>query len=222
MGIDLIRYYPRDKRHKFSNNVKDYNDSCYLCQLKKAEGFKNLEQGLNLRVVPTLTGTYSKHRMPPGSWDTQTSNMGTGKWHKEKKLDGGVDIRWGINQSSYLNATINPDFSQVEADVAQLNVNSTYSLYYPEKREFFLEGADYFNTPANLVHSRNILSPDFGIKLTGKHDVHSYGLFFTNDTTTNLVIPGREGNSVASLNDTKSLNTAFRYRSDLNREINFG
>jgi hypothetical protein len=221
-GIDLVRYYPRDKRHKFSNNIKDYNVSCYLCQLKKAEGFKNLEQGLNLRVVPTLTGTYTEHRMPPGTWDTQTSKMGTGKWQNDKKLDGGVDIRWGINQSSYLNATINPDFSQVEADVAQLNVNSTYSLYYPEKREFFLEGSDYFNTPANLVHSRNILSPDVGIKLTGKHDVHSYGLFFTNDTATNLIIPGREGNTVVSLNDTKSLNTAFRYRSDLNKDINFG
>ncbi len=227
-GIDLVRYYPRDKSHKFSNNNKDYNVSCYLCQLKKAEGFKKLEQGLNLRIVPTLTGTYSKHRMPLGMWDATTSKMGTGEWNDRLKLEGGADIRWGINQDSYLNATINPDFSQVEADVAQLSVNSTYSLYYPEKREFFLEGNDYFNTPANLVHSRNILSPDYGFKLTGKHDVHSYGLFFTNDVTTNLIIPGQQGNLIASLKDREnlkdieSLNTAFRYRSDLNRDINFG
>jgi hypothetical protein len=151
-----------------------------------------------------------------------SSKVGTGKWDNSFKLEGGGDIRWGINQDTYLNATINPDFSQVEADVAQLNVNNTYSLYYPEKREFFLEGSDYFNTPASLVHSRNIVSPDFGFKLTGKHDVHSYGLFFTNDVTTNLIIPGREGNTVATLNNTESLNTAVRYRSDLNRDINFG
>jgi hypothetical protein len=211
-GIDLVRYYPRDKRHKFSNNVKDYNRSCYLCQLKKAEGFKNLEQGLNLRIVPAVTGTYTKDRPAAGD----------GKWRDDKELDGGIDIRWGINQNSFLNATINPDFSQVEADVAQLNVNNTYLLYFPERREFFLEGADYFNTPTNLVNSRNISSPDFGIKLTGKHDVHSYGLFFTNDETTNLIIPGNQGSYLVTLNNKKSLNTAFRYRTDLNRDINVG
>jgi hypothetical protein len=193
-GIDLVRYYPRDKRHKFSNNVKDYNRSCYLCQLKKAEGFKNLEQGLNLRIVPAVTGTYTKDRPAAGD----------GKWRDDKELDGGIDIRWGINQNSFLNATINPDFSQVEADVAQLNVNNTYLLYFPERREFFLEGADYFNTPTNLVNSRNISSPDFGIKLTGKHDVHSYGLFFTNDETTNLIIPGNQGSYLVTLNNKRA------------------
>jgi hypothetical protein len=209
-GIDLVRYYPRAKRHKFSNNIRNYNDSCYLCQLKKVEGFKNLEQGLNLRVVPTLTGTYSEDRMINGNWDDSF------------KLEGGADIRWGINQGSFLNATINPDFSQVEADVAQLNVNNTYSIYFPERREFFLEGADYFHKPANLVNSRNITSPDYGIKLTGKHDVHSYGLFFTNDVTTNIIIPGKQGNFLATLNNTESQNMAFRYRSDLNKDINLG
>ena len=110
-----------------------------------------------------------------------------------------MDIRWGINQNFYLNATINPDFSQVEADVAQLNVNNTFSLFYPERREFFLDGADYFNTHAKMVYTRNILSPDYGIKLTGKSEAHTYGLFFTNDKTTNFIIPGNQASFIASL-----------------------
>ena len=211
-GIDLVRYYPRNKRHRFSNNTKNYDLSCYLCQLKKAEGFHKLSQDLDLRIVPTLTATYSKDRPLPLA----------GKWQDDLNVDAGVDIRWGINQDSYLNATINPDFSQVEADAAQLNVNNTYSLYFPEKREFFLEGTDYFNTSMNIVYTRNIISPDYGIKLTGKRDVHTYGLFFTNDETTNINIPGKQGSFIASLENVESRNTVLRYRSAVSRNINLG
>ncbi len=211
-GIDLVRYYPRNKRHRFSNNTKNYDLTCYLCQLKKAEGFRQLEQGLDLRIVPTLTTTYSEDRLLPL----------TDEWRDDFNIDAGVDIRWGINQDSYLNATINPDFSQVEADVAKLDVNNTFSLFFPEKREFFLEGADYFNTNMNIVYSRNISFPDYGIKLTGKHDAHTYGLFFTNDETTNINIPGKQGSFIAALENVESRNSVVRYRGAINRDINLG
>ncbi|MBN2418337.1 MAG: carbohydrate binding family 9 domain-containing protein [Deltaproteobacteria bacterium] len=211
-GIDLVRYYPRNKRHRFSNNTKNYDLSCYLCQLKKAEGFERLSQELDLRIVPTLTLSYSESRPQPL----------TDRWRDDFKMDAGVDIRWGINQDSYLNATVNPDFSQVEADVAQLDVNNTFSLFFPEKREFFLEGADYFKTNMSIVYSRNISSPDYGIKLTGKRDVHTYGLFFTNDETTNINIPGKQGSFIASLGNVESRNTVARYRSAIDRNINMG
>ena len=211
-GIDLIRTYPRDKRHKLSNNTKNYDLSCYLCQLTKAQGFTQLKENRNLRIVPTVTASYSKDR----------STTRTDEWQSDTKLDAGMDIRWGINQDVVLNATFNPDFSQVEADVAELDINNTFSIYYPERREFFLDGADYFNTFSNLVHTRNISSPDYGIKLTGKRDVHTYGLFFANDTGTSFVIPGNQGSIIASLENTESLNSAFRYRLDVNRNINLG
>ena len=53
-GIDLVRIYPRDKRHRFSNNTKDYNIFCYLCQLNKTQGFTKLEQNANIRLVPAV------------------------------------------------------------------------------------------------------------------------------------------------------------------------
>ena len=210
-GIDLVRYYPRNKRHKFSNNTRDYNLSCYLCQLKKAQGFNQLEEKLNLQIVPALTASYSETRPVPGS-----------EWKGEFDPEVGVDIRWGINQDFFLNATIKPDFSQVEADAPQVDVNNTFSLFYPERREFFLDGADYFSTATNLVYTRNISFPDYGIKLTGKRDIHSFGFFFADDKTTNLIIPGRDGSIVASLPDIESLNTAYRYRLDINTDVNFG
>ena len=210
-GIDLVRYYPRSKRHRLSNITRDYDLSCYLCQLTKAQGFTQLEENVNLRLVPTITASYSENRLSPED-----------EWEDEFDPDASLDLRWGINQDFYLNATINPDFSQVEADVAQLDINTTFSLYYPERREFFLDGADYFDTRTNLVHTRNISSPDYGIKLTGKRDVHSFGLFFANDEATNFIIPGTQGSLIATLQDEKNKNTAFRYRLDINRNTNLG
>jgi hypothetical protein len=211
-GIDLLRFYPRDKRHRLSNNTSDYSISCYLCQLNKAQGFSNLEQNLNLQLVPAVTASFSANRPDPLK----------DKWQKAYSAEGGMDIRWGINQDLYLNATLNPDFSQVEADVAQIDINNTFSLFFPERREFFLDGADYFNTRANLVHTRNISAPDYGAKITGKHNVHTYGLFFANDTTTNFLIPGNQSSRIASLADQQSYNLALRYRLDISRNINLG
>jgi hypothetical protein len=211
-GIALFRSYPRNKRHTLSNYTRNYDLSCYLCQFKKAQGFGQLEQDMNIRFVPAVTASYSEDRPEPQ----------TDEWQTDSKLDAGLDIRWGINEDFYLNATINPDFSQVEADVAQLDVNTTFSLFFPERREFFLDGADYFNTHTNLVYTRNIASPDYGLKLTGKRGNHTHGLFFANDEMTNFIIPGNQGSVVASLEDTKSVNTAYRYRLDINRNTNLG
>ncbi|MFC1495397.1 DUF5916 domain-containing protein [Thermodesulfobacteriota bacterium] len=211
-GIDLIRRYPRDKRTRLSNNKRDDNLSCYLCQVKKAQGFAQLKQDVNLQLVPAVTASYSENRPSPEK----------DAWQEDFDPQAGIDIRWGINQDFYLNATINPDFSQVEADVAQLNINNTFSLFYPERRDFFLDGADYFNTHDNLVYTRNISSPDYGIKLTGKRDIHTYGLFFANDETTNFIIPDNQGSRIGSLANIKSYNTAYRYRLDINQKTNLG
>ncbi|TAJ93357.1 MAG: hydrolase [Gammaproteobacteria bacterium] len=211
-GIDLLRFYPRDKRHRLSNNTSDYSVSCYLCQLDKVEGFANLESKTNLQLVPTVTSTYAQDRDFPfaAGWDDNFT------------AEAGMDVRWGITQDIYLNATYNPDFSQVEADVAQVDINNTFSLYYPERREFFLDGADYFNTQTNLVHTRNIAAPDFGAKLTGKYADHTLGLFLANDANTSFLIPGSQRSSVASLGEEESYNAAVRYRYDINAKTNVG
>lgn len=82
----------------------------------------------------------------------------------------------GLTQDLILDATINPDFSQVESDAGQVDVNLRYALFYDEKRPFFLEGSDVFDFAGNtedamlysIVHTRNIADPVFGFKLAGK------------------------------------------------------
>lgn len=82
--------------------------------------------------------------------------------------DFGVNGRYGITQNLVLDATVNPDFSQVEADANRITVNERFALFFAEKRPFFLEGTEIFRSPRNLVHTRRIADPIGGAKLTGK------------------------------------------------------
>ena len=126
-GLNLLRYYPRDRETNLSVIPIDRNISCYLCQMPKADGFSDLEPGINVVAIPTLVAASSETRDPAdGEW------LGG-----DADPQGSFDLRWGITQDTYLNATINPDFSQVEADVAQLDINQTFSLFFPERRTFF-------------------------------------------------------------------------------------
>ena len=80
----------------------------------------------------------------------------------------GVNLRWGVTQNLSLTGTVNPDFSQVEADVGQVTVNERFAVFFPEKRPFFLEGLEQFDTPNALIYTRRISAPVGGAKLTGK------------------------------------------------------
>src|SRR5881397_1775406 len=80
----------------------------------------------------------------------------------------GANLRWGVTQNLSLTGTVNPDFSQVEADVGQVTVNERFAVFFPEKRPFFLEGLEQFDTPNALIYTRRISAPVGGAKLTGK------------------------------------------------------
>ena len=196
-GIDLLRFHPRDQRRRYSNNVLDRSVNCYLCQLSKIQGFEGAEPGRDLEIVPTLTSTKTDATDDPGVVPLQSGDTDT---------EAGINIRWGITPDMTANLAINPDFSQVEADVAQLEVNNQFALFFPEKRPFFLEGADYFNTPIDAVFTRTVADPDVGAKLTGKQGVHTYGVFAAQDAITNLLLPGAFGSDSDSLDED---NTAF-------------
>lgn len=205
-GIDAYRHYPRDRITEIHSQEINRDISCYLCQISKLEGFDNLEKSRNLEIIPTFTASSIENRDLAISRDWKRENFDP---------EGSLDLRWGISQDIYFNATINPDFSQVEADSTQLDINNTFSLFFPERRTFFLDGADYFDTYENLVHTRNIASPEYGLKLTGKTGNHTYGIVAANDETTNFIIPRSLSSRVASIGDMKSKVAIGRYRKDI-------
>jgi len=180
-GYDLMRIYPRDRTYRFSNHPRDRNRNCYLCQVGKLQGLEGSRPSRDIEVVPTITASQASTTDEPG-----IIPMDSG----DSDVEGGVTVRWGITPDLTANVAINPDFSQIEADVLQLDVNNRFALFFPERRPFFLEGADYYDTPIDAVFTRTVADPDFGAKLTGKQGSHTYGLFAALDAETNLLFPG--------------------------------
>lgn len=203
-GVEFMRTYPRDERHQFRAYRADRNLACFLCEFQKYRGFEGVDPGNNLEIMPTITGLQTRER------PEYAAPFGDA----ESEFEPGIDFRWGVTPNIILNATLNPDFSQVEADSAQLDVNNQFALFFDERRPFFLEGQDLFDDVFGLVYTRNIADPDYGAKVTGKEGVHAFGAFVTDDAITNLVFPGAQGNDFESF-DFESRNAAARYRFDL-------
>jgi hypothetical protein len=166
----------------------------------------------NIELIPTITMMRTDTRQ-----DFPSGEMADGKIEVEPGISG----RWGITPNLMLNATINPDFSQVEADVAQLEVNTRFVLRYPEKRPFFLESADFSLTPIEAVFTRTVSNPYWGAKVSGKIGKNAVGVFVTRDSVNNLVLPANQGSGSVSLEDD-TLGGVFRYRRDVGKGSTLG
>lgn len=210
-AIEFLRFHPRNVTRRLSHIPLDRNNLCVLCQMMPVTGFANAKQAQSLSLVPTLVVARSEDRFLPFESDYSTSD----------DIEPSLDIKWGITPSTSLNATLNPDFSQVEADAAQLGINNNFTLFFPERRPFFVENQDIFDTTYDLVYTRNIGNPDYGLKLTGRSGKHAYGVFVANDTETTFLVSGNVSSSIAVL-DQESENGAFRYRYDVNNKLSLG
>lgn len=211
-AFELSRQYPRDTRLRISHVPLDRNNACWLCQYPVAVGFEDAKVENDLTITPSIVASFDQQR------DVYSPSS---DWRDEEDFEAGVDIRWGIDANTLVNATINPDFSTVESDAGQLNVNTTNSLFYAEKRPFFLENSDYFESQLDLVYTRNIADPDYGAKLTGSSSAHTYGVFFVQDTETNFLMPGNLSDEIASLNQ-ESHSGVLRYRYDYQQSLSIG
>lgn len=207
-GFELKRIYVENQEIEISNVIYDYDDSCKLCNLDSLKGFKNAKVGSSLIIAPAIVAK-------------NVSNKSSGSWAQEDEYDAGLDIRWGITPNVLLNATINPDFSAVEADAAQLSVNKTFSIYYDEQRAFFTDNMSYFDSPLNLVYTRNISDPDYGIKLTGSAGQNIMGGFLVNDAENNILTPGNIGSDIGTI-EGDGYAGAFRSMSSFGDDFDIG
>ena len=208
-GFMAMRDYPRDVRHRFRSVVTDENRNCLICQFADLSGFGVTTVGRNIEVTPTLTGNLRQ--------DRSSGRLAT----EDRGIDAGVSGRWAITPDTSLQATLNPDFSHVEADAGALDVNIRFALSFPERRPFFLEGSDYFETQMPLLFTRTIADPEAGVKLTGKFGDGSYGVLLARDGITNLLVPFDESSVRTSSNDP-STTAVLRYRHGFSSDASAG
>ena len=211
-GFLATRDYPRSVRHRLRSTYFDRNKNCFICQLEPMAGFGGMKQGRNIELDPTLTAAQTDTRNDFPDGDIESGN---------ENIEIGLTTRWNVTPNIALNAAINPDFSQVEADSAQLDINQSFALFFPERRPFFLEGADFFGTPLRTVFTRSIADPKFGLKLTGKEGGNAFGLFVTQDRRNNIIAPGFQGSRLTSVEEDV-LGTVLRYRRDVGDSSTIG
>ena len=130
--------------------------SSFLAQSGTVDGLTDLRRGLVLDLNPVATA------------HSDGAPSGAGWMYDTSRPEFGGNVRWGVTPNLTLNGTVNPDFSQVEADASQFTFDPRSALFFAEKRPFFLDGAELFNAPNNLIYTRRIAAPVTAIKLTGK------------------------------------------------------
>ncbi len=204
-GFVAFRSYPRNVIHRISSKHTDRRKNCFLCEENKITGFAGMSPGRNLELAPTATALRTDRQTPPLRGELVEG---------DEKLEPGLSARWGVTPNVTLNATANPDFSQVEADSAQLDVNLRFALSFPEKRPFFLEGADVFATPIEAVFTRTVVEPEWGVKLSGKEGKNAFGLMLSEDERNNLLLPSNQTSRIVPL-DMNVRSGVFRYRRDV-------
>lgn len=132
----------------------------FIAQEGWLAGMTGLQRGVDALFNPELTSTIS------GAPSADPSRVNDWRYTSRPRVGG--NVRVGLGSNFVLNGSIRPDFSQVEADALQVAADPRFALFYPERRPFFVEGADQFNVPNTLVYTRRIVQPDAALKLTGR------------------------------------------------------
>lgn len=168
-GLHVQRFIRRDRNEQISWMPLSRDRSSLLDQAGQLGEFIEVGEGRALDVIGTAVATQSGTASSAG--------------FVEDKVDPapGVTIKFGITPTMNAAFTANPDFAQVEADQLVLTVNQRFPIFYDEKRPFFLEGIDTFQTPINVIHTRTIVDPDYAVKLTGKQGPTSVGVLYATD-----------------------------------------
>ncbi len=153
-GLNILRKVQRTGREDTWTDAQRI--ASFLGQTGTMQGLTDMQRGVVTELQPFVTGAANGSRSAEGRFERESFTARPG-----------ANLRFGFTNLS-IDATVNPDFSQVESDAAQVTVNERFALFFAEKRPFFLEGIELFATPGQLVYTRRIVDPMVGGKLTGK------------------------------------------------------
>ena len=185
-GIHLVRRIQRNNNELDSWMPLSRDVSGLLSQAGQITALEGLSSERTIELIPTLTLSESGRRARTFAEFPLANNSGppdAGRFlNKPIEFDPGLSAKLSIRSNLILDFTVNPDFAQVEADELVVTANERFPIFFAEKRPFFLEGIDIFQTPLNAVHTRTIIDPDYAVKLTGKQGRNTFGFVFARDS----------------------------------------
>ena len=198
-NFHLIRNHPRINREQICWDPISRDDPTLYSHSPKMYGINDIKGGNNLEILPFAVGSQRGSISDYSNADSKFDN-------EKVKGQFGLNVKYGITSNLTSDLAINPDFSQVESDAAQVDVNNKFALYYTEKRPFFIEGNDIFKSPMNIVYTRSINNPLFAFKLSGKIGRTDVGYTVAYDQKTPFIIPFQEGSDFIVTDRTSTSN----------------
>ncbi|MEO8097027.1 MAG: DUF5916 domain-containing protein [Acidobacteriota bacterium] len=204
-GIALGRSITRANERAFWPYITRRQTS-FLRQLGNVTGLSSISPGRNIQLIPY--GAFSNSKLATGI---------PSQYQREHEFRGGMDTKIVIRDSLSLDFTVNPDFSQVESDDPQVTANRRFEVFFPEKRPFFIENINYFETPLNLLFTRRVMDPQFGARLTGKLGSWNIGALAIDDRA-----PGNLAAAGSPLSGKRAFTGAARIQRVFRQDSNFG
>ena len=179
--MDFWRTHPRESYRQYAWCANNLNETCWPCQWGAVDGIKNVYPGKGIELISSAIGNQIGIREFAESGNSFNNGDPDGEMSIGGKYTLGSDIT--------VEAAYNPDYSQIEADARQIDVNSTFALFYPERRPFFQEGGDIFRTLFNSIYSRMINDPEVAVKVTGRPGNFRFGFLSAIDETSYYIMP---------------------------------
>ncbi|MDZ7859346.1 MAG: DUF5916 domain-containing protein [Candidatus Krumholzibacteriota bacterium] len=207
--MDFWRNRPRESKFQYSWSAYDRDVDCWICQWGTVKGISGVKQGTGFKFLPAVVAHQSSSMNDGGRMD-----------NGDIIGDGALGISYNISSEMKAEVTVNPDFSQVEADVNQIDVNTTFALKYPEKRPFFQEGSDLFDTYFNTVYTRSINDPILAGKMTWREGANSLAYLTAKDEHSPIILPFEEESGFVE--NGESYSNILRYRRDLGKQSHIG
>ncbi|MCK4537275.1 MAG: carbohydrate binding family 9 domain-containing protein [Candidatus Krumholzibacteria bacterium] len=207
--MDFWRNRSRESRFQYSWAAYDRDENCWPCQWGTVKGISGVKPGSGLELLPSIVAY-------------QSGNLNDQNYFDNHKGDGEMSLGLSYDISSELTveATINPDFSQIESDAAQIDVNSNFALYYRERRPFFQEGSDLFNTYFNAVYTRSINDPLLAGKVTWRKGSNSVAMLSAYDEHSIIMMPFEEGSR--NVLNGESYSNIVRAKHDFGQQAHIG
>ena len=175
-----VLFWRRLSRTGVSTSWPEMGQSKWVFESNAVIAFDELRSRRLFEMIPSATFSGNQARFDRARWNSTRA-----------RGDLGVSLKYGLSSAVTLDATVNPDFSQVESDAFEVEVNQRFPIFFSEKRPFFMEGLGLFNvagtggdsTMRTAVHTRKIIDPSAGLKLTGAQGRHTFGVLSSADAS---------------------------------------
>ncbi len=213
--VNFWRDHQRDARRRYAWAATNRDDPCWMCQWGTLTGIRGIRPSRELSAIASAVGYRDGSRVEGGG-----DPAAAGLRFDDPRGEAGLNLRYALTTTSTAEATINPDFSQIESDAGRIVANEPFAIYLDEKRPFFQEGIELYSTPVTAIYTRSIADPAVAFKLLGTFGRTAVAWTCAQDEQTPFLVPLAERSFV--IGDAESWSNLLRIRRALGTDAHLG